>query len=77
MQGPEPIAVSVLRMNYSICLLDTGGRTQRTTYGPFDSDTAALAQARTEVAISPIVEIWNNERLVARLYREPTSEVIQ
>jgi len=64
-------------MNYSICLLDIGGRTQRTTYGPFDDDIAALVQARVEVAVSPIVEIWKNDRLVARLYREPPSEVIQ
>lgn len=64
-------------MNYSICLLDVGGRTQRTTYGPFDNDTAALAQARTEVAGSPIVEIWKDYHLIARLYREPPSEVIQ
>lgn len=64
-------------MHYSICLLDAGGRTQRTTYGPFDDDTAALAQARTEVAISPIVEIWKDYRLIARLYREPPAEVMQ
>jgi hypothetical protein len=60
-------------MNYSICLLDAGGRTQHTAFGPFDDDAAALAQARTQVAGSPIVEVWKNDQLVARLFREPPS----
>lgn len=58
-------------MNYSICLLDAGGRTQRTFFGPFDDDVAALAKARTQVAGSPIVEVWKDHQLVARLFREP------
>lgn len=58
-------------MNYSICLLDAGGRTQHTSFGPFDDDAAALAQARTQVAGSPIVEVWKDYQLVARLFREP------
>lgn len=61
-------------MNYSICLLDAGGRTQRTEFGPFDDDGAALAQARTEVSGAPIVEVWSENRLIARLYRDPPSE---
>lgn len=65
-------------MNYSICLLDAGGRTQRTSFGPFDDDAAALAQARTHVAAFPIVEVWKDYRLVARLFREPvTAEAVQ
>lgn len=57
-------------MNYSICLLDAAGRTQRTQYGPFDDDSAAVAQAQTEIPKSAIVEVWKNGALVARLYRE-------
>jgi hypothetical protein len=58
-------------MNYSICLLDAGGRTQHTSFGPFDDDAAALAQARTQVTGSPIVEVWKGYKLVVRLFREP------
>lgn len=60
-----------MTMNYSICLLDAGGRTQRTEFGLFDDDAAALIQARSEVEASPIVEVWKDNRLVARLYRDP------
>lgn len=58
-------------MNYSICLLDAGGRTQHTSFGPFDDDIAALAQARTQVPSSAIVEVWKDCQLVARLFRDP------
>jgi hypothetical protein len=65
-------------MNYSICLLDAGGRTQRTSFGPFDDDAAALARARTQVPGSAIVEVWKDYRLVARLFREsPTRQALQ
>jgi hypothetical protein len=63
-------------MNYSICLLDAGGRTQHTSFGRFDA--AALAQARTQVAGSPIVEVWKGYKPVARLFREPqTAEALR
>lgn len=58
-------------MNYSICLLDAGGITQRTLFGPHEDDAAALAAARALMVSSPIVEVWKNELLVARLFREP------
>jgi hypothetical protein len=45
-------------MNYSICLLDNGGRTEQTQFGPYEDDAAALVQARKDVASSPIVEVW-------------------
>lgn len=64
-------------MNYSIRLLDAGGRTQRTSFGPFNDDAAALTQARSHVAGAPIVEVWKDYRLVARLFREPPAEVLQ
>lgn len=65
-------------MNYSICLLDAAGRTQHTSFGSFDADAAALTQARTQVPGSPIVEVWTDNRLVARLFREPpTAEALQ
>ena len=57
-------------MNYSICLLDEGGRTLRSEFGPYHDDAAAVAQARTEVAGSPIVEVWKDYQLVERLFRE-------
>jgi hypothetical protein len=58
-------------MNYSICLLDTGGRTQSSQFVNFDDDGGALAQARHAVRGSPIVEVWKDGRLVARFYQEP------
>jgi hypothetical protein len=60
-------------MNYSISLLDAGGHTQSTVFGPFDNDASALAQARTEIADSPIVEVWKDYQLVARIFREPAA----
>ncbi|ANP45809.1 hypothetical protein ATE48_07670 [Candidatus Viadribacter manganicus] len=60
-------------MNYSICLLGAGGCTQRTSFGPFEDDAAALAQARTHVCGSPIVEVWKDYQLGARLFRDPPS----
>ena len=61
-------------MNYSICLLDEGGRTQRTAFEPYEDDAAALTQARTQVAGSTIVEVWKGDNLLARLFRDPPSE---
>lgn len=61
-------------MNYSICLLDAGGRTQRTDFRSFDNDAAALIQARAEVPGSAITEVWSDFRLVARLFRDPPLE---
>lgn len=58
-------------MNYSICLLDKGGRTRRTAYGPYDDDAAALAHAHTEIPGSAMVEVWKEEHLLARLFRDP------
>lgn len=63
-------------MNYSICLLDEGGRTQRTAFEPYEDDASALAQARTQVAGSAIVEVWKGDHLLARLFREPPSEEV-
>lgn len=52
-------------MNYSVCLLDKGDRTERRAFGLFDDDAAALAQARTEIAGAAIVEIWKDDHLLA------------
>ncbi len=57
-------------MNYSICLLDKAGLTQHTQFGPFEDDAAALRQARTEALTSAIVEVWKDNRLITRLYRD-------
>lgn len=62
-------------MNYSICQLDTSGRTLRTAFGPYDDDDAALAQANIDVSVSPIVEVWKDNLLVARLYQDPEGAV--
>jgi hypothetical protein len=77
MQGLRPLFGQVTAMNYSICLLDAGGHTQRTESAPFDDDVSALAQARTEVSGSPIVELWKGERLLARLFRDPPKGPVQ
>ncbi|MES1199943.1 MAG: hypothetical protein ABUS57_00645 [Pseudomonadota bacterium] len=65
-------------MNYSICFLDEGGRTRRTQFSPFHDDVAALAEARAELANTPIVEVWKDDLLLARLFRDQRqSELIQ
>ena len=66
-----PVARLASTMNYSICLLDAGGRTKRTEFGPFDNDGAALDHARGEAAGSSILEVWNDGRLVERLFQQP------
>lgn len=58
-------------MDYTIRLLDAAGRTRRTVFGPFDDDVAALAQARKAVPDNEIVEVWKDNNLLARLFREP------
>lgn len=58
-------------MNYSICYLDDGGRTQRSEVLPFDDDATALQYARNELHGAPLVEVWKNYLLVARLNRKP------
>lgn len=55
-------------------MLDAGGRTLRTAFGPHLDDSAALARARIEAIDSPIVEVWRDNRLIARLLREPPTE---
>jgi hypothetical protein len=61
-------------MNYSICSLDEGGRTQHTQFGPYDNDAAALAQARVDLAESAIVEVWKGDHLLERLFLDPLSK---
>lgn len=64
-------------MNYSICILDAGGRIQRTQFAPYEDDGAAVAQARTELPSAAIVEVWKHETLLARLYRDPQPALVQ
>ena len=61
-------------MNYSICLLDEGGRAQRTAFEPSEDDAGALTPARAQVADSAIVVLWKGDHLFARLFRDPPAE---
>jgi hypothetical protein len=57
--------------NYSICYLDSGGRTQNSELLPFEDNRIAIDFARIGLVRSPIVEVWNGDDLVERLYRDP------
>ncbi len=56
--------------NYSICYLDSQGRTESTQFLPFEDHTAAAAYARIGVIRSAIVEVWKGENLITRLYHD-------
>lgn len=57
-------------VNYSICMLDSAGRTLHSEFEPFASDQDAIARGRTELAASAIVEVWKAEHLVVRLFKD-------
>jgi hypothetical protein len=61
--------------NYSICYLDAGGRTQNSEFLPFEDNGVAIDFARIGLLRSAIVEVWKDNNLVSRLFREPTARV--
>jgi hypothetical protein len=56
--------------DYSVCYLDTQGRTQGSEFLPFADNKAAVAYARIGMVVNAIVEVWKGGDLVARLYRD-------
>lgn len=61
--------------NYSICYLDAAGRTQNSELLPFEDGPSAIDFARTGLVRSAIVEVWKDNELVRRLFREPSARV--
>ena len=57
-------------VNYSICMLDSTGRTVRSEFEPFANDQDAIARGRTELPATAIVEVWKAEHLIARLFQD-------
>ena len=57
--------------NYSICYLDAEGRTQNSELLPFGDNRIAVDFARIGLLRSAIVEVWKDNDLVERLYRDP------
>ena len=57
-------------MQYSVCFLDKHGLTRRSETDPFDDDAAAIANARTQSPNDAIVEVWKDEELIVRVFRD-------
>jgi len=57
--------------NYSICYLDSEGLTQNSEFLPFEDKRTAVDFARIGLVRSAIVEVWKDNDLVERLYRDP------
>ena len=55
--------------NYSVCYLDAQGRTQRSEMLPFEDNRAAIDFARIGMISHAIVEVWCDNNIVERLYR--------
>ena|SRR5690242_16541586 len=62
--------------NYSVRYLDKGGRAVRSEFMPFDTNPAAVAYARIGLLRNDVIEIWRDDNLVTRLYREEPSTVV-
>src|SRR6185436_17967483 len=56
--------------NYSIGYLDSEGRTEGSQLLPFDDNKAAIDYARIGVVRNAVVEVWKDNDLVTRLYRD-------
>jgi hypothetical protein len=54
---------------YSICFLDRQGLAKRSEFGAFESDAAASVYARSETPLNEGVEVWRENQLVTRLFR--------
>lgn len=57
--------------SYSIRYLDAGGHTQNSEFLPFEDNRIAVDFARIGLVRSAIVEVWKDDDLVERLYRDP------
>ena len=57
--------------NYSICYLDSAGHTQSSELLPFEDKRSAVDFARIGLVRSAIVEVWKDNDLVERIYRDP------
>jgi hypothetical protein len=62
--------------NYSFCYLDAQGRTETSTFLPFDNKAAAIEFALTGMTSHAIVEVWLDNKLVERLYRDKAPIVV-
>ncbi len=60
--------------NYSICYLDARGHTQSSEFLPFDDNGTAVGFARIGLIRSDIVEVWKDNDLVERLFRDPSPD---
>ncbi len=57
-------------MNYSIRYLSEGGITERSEFLALDSDAEANSHAKLEMAQHFIVEVWKDENLLSRTFRD-------
>ena len=67
-----PVAVrGADHMNYSVKYMNAGGITERSEFLPFDTDAEANAHALSELPRHFIVEVWKENALVKRTFRDP------
>jgi hypothetical protein len=57
-------------MNYSIRYLNEGGITERSEFLALDSDADATNHARRELSRHFIVEVWKDDDLLSRTFRD-------
>lgn len=61
-------------MNYSVRYLDSVGKTTNSIFAPFETDVLAIAFARGKLPTSAIVEVWRDNRLISRLFKNPRTQ---
>ncbi|MEQ1493678.1 MAG: hypothetical protein ABL932_24355 [Terricaulis sp.] len=57
-------------MNYSVKYMNAGGITERSEFLPFETDAEASAHALIDLPRHFIVEVWKENALVKRTFRE-------
>jgi hypothetical protein len=62
--------------SYSFCYLDAQGRTETSKFLPFDSVAAAIDFARIEMTGHAIVEVWYDNAIIERLYRDKAPIIV-
>lgn len=60
-------------MNYSVWFKDALGCTNRSEVTPFDDDAAATTYARINLPGNAMIEVWNGEHLVSRLFKDAST----